>query len=220
MIFSSTGRSGGYDLFSMAPDGSTAPELLFSSSYRKFASSRSPATKLLAYVEITDATREDIWSLDLSVSPPKADVFLNRPFREGAPDFSPDGRWLAYDSDEGGRQEVYVRPVGRAGRSHQISTEGGRRPRWSRDGRQLFYINSNNDSLMAASISSSGNALSVVATSVRARFSYSGGVVANYCTFPDGRILMVRREPNTVVVDRLIVVQDWLSTITRPPADR
>jgi eukaryotic-like serine/threonine-protein kinase len=219
VIFSSTGRSGAFDLFSMAPDGSTAPELLFSSSYRKFASSWSPATKLLAYVEITDSTREDIWLLDLSASPPKANDFLKTPFREGAPDFSPDGRWIAYDSDESGRQEVYVRPVGRDGRKHQISTEGGRRPRWSRDdGRQLFYINSNNDTLMAARISFSGNEPSVVGTSVRARFPYFGGVVANYGTFPDGRILMVRLEPNTVVVDRLIVVQDWPSKITTPTA--
>jgi hypothetical protein len=73
---------------------------------------------------------------------------------------------------------------------------------------------------MAASISSRGNEPRVVATSVRARFPYFGGSVANYGTFPDGRILMVRREPNTVVVDRLIVVQDWLSKITKPSAAR
>ena len=148
---------------------------------------------------------------DLS-GPAKAIVFANKRFREIGNHFSPDGRWLAYDSDESGRREVFVRPVPpRSGRKMQVSTQGGARPRFSRDGSQLFYIS--NDRLMATRISFAGDELRPGDTSVRARFPYSGGAVANYAVLPDGRVLRIRREPTEVVVDRLIVVQDWVSQL-------
>jgi WD40 repeat protein len=211
VIYASNGRTAAYDIFSIAPDGSAGPELVFESPDNKFPSSWSPTTKRLAYVEYTALTNADIWLLDLS-GPAKASVFANTRFSEFGPDFSPDGRWLAYDSDESGRREVFVRPVPpRSGRKMQVSTQGGARPRFSRDGSQLFYIS--NDRLMATRISFAGDELRPGDTSVRARFPYSGGAVANYAVLPDGRVLRIRREPTEVVVDRLIVVQDWVSQL-------
>ncbi|MBE0594776.1 MAG: PD40 domain-containing protein [Gemmatimonadales bacterium] len=65
--------------------------------------------------------------------------FLETPASEADPMFSPDGRWLAYMSNESGRWEVYVRPYPGPGAARQISTEGGHQPLWSRDGRALYY---------------------------------------------------------------------------------
>jgi hypothetical protein len=141
-------------------------------------------------------------------------VFANTRFNEGGPDFSPDGRWLAYDSDDSGRTEIFVRPVGLSARKLPVSTQGGMRPRWSRDGAQLFYIS--NDTLLVTRISSAGDELRAGDTSVRARFPYSGGAVANYAIIPHGRVLRFRREPTEVVVDRLVVVEDWVSQLLRP----
>jgi eukaryotic-like serine/threonine-protein kinase len=64
---------------------------------------------------------------------------------------SPDGRWVAYLSDESGRREVYVEPFRRAGRRVRVSPDGGGQPKWRRDGRELYYVNANGK-LMAVSV--------------------------------------------------------------------
>jgi eukaryotic-like serine/threonine-protein kinase len=69
----------------------------------------------------------------------KAQPFLRTPFNESAPQFSPDGRWLAYVSDESGRYEIYVQLYLGPGGKWQISTEGGTEPVWNRNLRELFY---------------------------------------------------------------------------------
>ena len=72
-------------------------------------------------------------------APGKPTVFLNTPFAEEEPMFSPDGRWIAYTSTESGQQEVYMRPFPGPGGKWQISTNGGNTPTWSRARRELFY---------------------------------------------------------------------------------
>ena len=196
------------ELYTIPIDGSGDAKLLFRSEHSKYPSSYSPASKLLAYTEFTPTTQTDIWLLDLS-GPPKAEAMLTSRFREGAPAFSPDGRWLAYESDESGRFEVFIRPVGPRGAKKLVSADGGIKPKWSPDGRQLFYIN--DGKLMAVSISPQGETLAIGATTVRAQHAYFGGATANYSVAPDGRVLMVRLDPSPVAPNRLIVVQDWLA---------
>jgi Tol biopolymer transport system component len=113
------------------------------------AYSFSPDGKRLAFAQQSVDTGFDLWTLPLDVSDPdhpklgKPELFLRTPFNELWPAFSPDGRWIAYVSDESGRYEVYVRPFpGEAPSGSgkwQISTGGGGHPIWSRDGRELFY---------------------------------------------------------------------------------
>jgi hypothetical protein len=96
-------------------------------------------------------------------------VFLKTPFREAYGAFSPDGRWVAYQSDESGRPEIYVRPFTPAGTNGDtattlagsqwpVSTGGGISPRWRADGKELYYINPDG-AMMAAPITVSGNSL-------------------------------------------------------------
>ncbi len=77
-------------------------------------------------------------------------VFLNGPFAERAPMFSPDGRWLAYQSTESGRDEVYVRPFPGPGSRWPISTDGGTTPTWSRTSNELFFAASDRRIMVAA----------------------------------------------------------------------
>jgi Tol biopolymer transport system component len=193
-------------LYSIPADGSGEASVLFRSQNSKYASSYSATNKLLAYVEFMPTTQGDIWLLDLS-GPPKAEPFLATRFGEGAPDFSPDGRWLAYSSDESGRFEVSIRPVRRPGGRVAVSTDGGRAPRWSRDGKRLFYIN--DGKLMMVSVAEQSGTLTIGAPTARANHDYFGGAVANYSIASDGRALAVRREGTPPSTDRLIVVQDW-----------
>ena len=109
----------------------------------------SPDGQRLAFHEQGVDTGFDLWTLPLDLSdsghskPARPEVFLRTPFDEREPAFSPDGRWIAYSSNESGRFEVYVRPFSGAAPSGsgkwQISTSGGLHPIWSRNGRELFY---------------------------------------------------------------------------------
>ncbi len=94
--------------------------------YTQSPNSWSPDGELLAFIEVNPVTGTDIWMLRLSDR--KAQPFIKTPFNEGAPRFSPDGRWLAYVSDESGRQEIYVQSYPGPGGKWQISTEGGTEP--------------------------------------------------------------------------------------------
>ncbi|MEI6667506.1 MAG: protein kinase [Acidobacteriota bacterium] len=93
----------------------------------------------LAFSTWDPATKEDLWLL--SVASRRVRVWLKSQFSEGAPALSPDGRWLAYASDESGRWEVYVAPIDDRDRRVQISSGGGHQVRWHPNGRELFYTN-------------------------------------------------------------------------------
>ena len=80
--------------------------------------------------------------------------FLLTPFDERSPRFSPDGKWLAYVSDESGRNDVYVQPFPGPGPKWLVSTDGGIDPVWSKDGRELFYRR--DDQMMAVSVAPKG----------------------------------------------------------------
>ena len=66
--------------------------------------------------------------------------FLQTEFNERGAVFSPDGRWIAYQSDESGQNEIYIRPFPGPGGKWQVSTKGGTRPRWRGDGKELFFV--------------------------------------------------------------------------------
>jgi serine/threonine-protein kinase len=134
------------DLFWQAADGTGTPQrLLADSSNQHTPLSFSPGGHELIVSEINPKTAHgDLMRLRLDGSGAKLEPLLSKPFNENGGQLSPDGRWIAYYSDESGRAEVYVRPYPKidAGR-WLISTDGGSRPLWSRNGRELFYINLN-----------------------------------------------------------------------------
>ncbi|HXA65025.1 MAG TPA: protein kinase [Bryobacteraceae bacterium] len=105
-----------------------------------------PDGRLLAYQVVVSATVDsDIWTLPLDTSdldhpkPGKPKVLLHTPYDENMPAFSPDGRWIAYRSDESGTTEIYVRPFWLPGGKWQISTSGGLYAMWSNANHELFY---------------------------------------------------------------------------------
>ena len=130
-------KEGALNLFWQRADGSGGLERLTTSAYSNYAQSWSPDGQLLAVNEVTPTTGQDIWLLRLGDR--KAQPFLRTPFNEGAPHFSPNGRWLAYASNDSGRYEIYVQPYPGPGGKWQISTEGGNEPVWNPNGRELFY---------------------------------------------------------------------------------
>ena len=134
-------RNGVGNLFSQAIDGVGAAVHLLPKPHGQVPGSWSPDGKTLAFIQSKLATEwdSDIWILSME-SPRSAEPFLETSFRETSPEFSPDGRWLAYVSDETGRTEVYVDRYPEKGDKKLISTGGGMTPVWSASGDELFYF--------------------------------------------------------------------------------
>jgi Tol biopolymer transport system component len=132
------------NLYWQRADGTGAAVRLTESKYWQRPASWHPSGKFLAFEEV-HKENVDIMILPIegndasSWKPGTPTPFLNGPFIEGFPMFSPDGRWLAYSSNETGRHEVYVRPFPGQGGKWQVSTGGGTHPTWSRAKPELFY---------------------------------------------------------------------------------
>ena len=145
------------NLFWKLADGTGAAERLTTSEFRQNPSSWSPDGQFLAFHQRPSVigfspTGRDIWILPLE-GERKPRPLLRTQFNELAPKFSPDGRWLAYVSDESGRYEIYVRPFPEVEEGKwQISTDEGVEPVWAANGRELFYRNEDGNRMMAVEI--------------------------------------------------------------------
>ena len=131
-------RSGPWNLYWAAADGSGQDELIQESDFPQIPSSWSHDGSSLAYTEYSPATGPDIWILSFGGGR-SAEPFLNGPHAEWGGMFSKDGTWLAYTSDDSGPDQVYVRPFPGPGEKVQISTAEGREPVWGSGDGELFF---------------------------------------------------------------------------------
>jgi eukaryotic-like serine/threonine-protein kinase len=212
IAFSSNMGDGQINLYWQLSDGSGGLERLTSSEYEQGPTSWSPDGQLLTFNEYHPTTGYDIWVLRMSDR--KAEPFLRTPFNEASAEFSPDGRWLAYVSDESGRREVYVQPYPGPGRKSQISTDGGAEPVWNRNRRELFYRSENK--VMAVDIATQPSfAVSKPHVLFEGAYMPAPGMVRNYDVFPDGRrFLMVKpTEPAQAAPTQINVVLNWFEEL-------
>jgi len=198
-----------YDLYWRAADGSTPEEKLLSSPEDKWASSVSPDGKGVLFFGAGD-----LWILRLDRRP-LADALAHTPFVEGPGDWSPDGRWLAYASNESGRWEVYAGPAATpiTGR-RQISTSGGDYPRWGPGGREIFYFtNAGEERFMSAPFDPA------TGTAGRPRLLFQGpyepGVFAaqGYDVSRDGRRFLMVKTAREAQPSEVRVVVNWFEEL-------
>src|SRR5262249_11261607 len=135
---------GGRGISWVRVDGGGGVQALTESKTSQYPQSFTPDGRKLVYEEVSPETGLDIWMIDLGPDPShpavsKPQPIANTRFMEASPAVSPDGRWLAYSSDESGKNEIYVRPFGGQGGKWQISSAEGVYPVWSLSGRELFY---------------------------------------------------------------------------------
>ena len=203
IVFSSN-RTGGGDLYRKATSGGGADELLFASDYRKAATDWSRDGRTIFFSQFGSTTRQDLWSLSLPDR--KAEVVLQTEFFETAGALSPDGRWLAYNSDESGRHEVYVRPFPGPGAKWRISREGGSLARWRGDGKEIFFT-TGDGKIMAVDVKTgatfeAGDPKPLFTTRLRR------SLAREYDVTPDGQRFLVAVAPGDEVMPPLTLVQN------------
>jgi serine/threonine-protein kinase len=183
-----------------------AQRLTVSKNYQ-LAFSWRPDGETLAFIEFNSegGTNFDVMTLAVEGDeksgwkPAEPKPFVNSPSNEGYPDFSPDGHWLAYGSDESGRYEVYVRPFPGPGGKWQVSSAGGRFPKWSRSGKELFYRTLWPESkIMVATYSASGDSFHADRPRLWSPGQFTDlGVVPNFEVHPDGKRFAVLKAPDS-----------------------
>ena len=196
-------RSGGVlSLGWIRADGAGETQHLLESKNLMLPYSFFPDGRRLAFDEIDPKTGNDLWTLPLDASDPdhpkpgKPELFLRTPANEHAPAVSPDGRYIAYQSDESGRNEVYVRPFPGPGGKWQISNAGGTSPVWSHNSHELFFQNLDNR-IMVTDYEPKNDSLVVGKPRLWSdRQLRSGYGVSNYDLAPDGKRFTIFPELN------------------------
>ena len=151
VVFAST-RGGPRNLFWKAADGTGEAQRLTTSEVNQFSSSWSPDGMTLVLAESHPQTALDIAVLAMDDERASA-TLIETEFGDAFPEISPDGRWMAYHSNESGQYEIYVRPFPNVDTGRwQVSRGGGRKPVWAPDGRELFYRRDGDLTMMVVAI--------------------------------------------------------------------
>ncbi len=206
------------NLYLQSADGSAEPHRLTQDDRIKILGAISPDAKVLAYAALMDYGKMnwDLFTLRLD-GKSKPEPFLEGPAIEAHPDFSPDGRWIAYHSNESGKFEVYVRPFPGPGGKWQISTEGGGWPRWVDGGREIVYCEG--DKLYSAAIETGENSL----RAARPQEIFHGPIAAlgRFSAFDvsrDGKsFVLLQPQPGAKpeAVTHVNLVFDWSAEVER-----
>jgi hypothetical protein len=203
---------GGATPFWVAADGTGRPERIFPSDHQGGVFSLSPSGDRAAFHHRGAGTGLDLFVRPLS-HVAAAQPFLRTPFTEVGPRFSPDGRWIAYVSDESGQYEVYVRPYPPRPGKWQVSLGGGEEGIWSRDGTELFYRNG--DKWMVAPVT-----LHPEFMAGAPRLLFEGPYVnvggVSYDVSADGeRFLLLEPAAEAAPVTHLDVILNWFEHVKK-----
>ena len=207
-------REGAYDVYRKISSGAGKDELLLKSAIPKFPSDWSPDGRFLLYYEINPKTKYDLWVLPDPGGAPgdkKPIPFLRTEFNEILGAFSPDGKWIAYQSDESGNYEVYVQTFPSTGAKWQVSKGGGTHPRWRRDGKELFYLGGRKMTAVEVKIGATfqgGNPQPLFDTSITNSF-------VRYAVTRDGQRFLFPASMGESGTTPVTVVINWTAGIKR-----
>jgi serine/threonine protein kinase/Tol biopolymer transport system component len=157
-VFYNSNALGGFHIYSKAADGSGSEQTVIESKdAEEWIPRPSPDGRYLVYVKRSGGqTSNDLWALPLFGDRKPFPISQSTFLKNGAA-FSPDGKWLAYHTNEQGRNEVYITAFPGGGAKWQVSTNGGGAAHWRRDGKELFFLDTT-DNIVAVDVNLSGNA--------------------------------------------------------------
>jgi eukaryotic-like serine/threonine-protein kinase len=180
-------------LYELNANSAGTEKLLLKTNLPKSPSGWSSDGRLLFYDSTDPETGGDIWALPL-VGKPEPYPVVRTASDEHYGTLSPDGRWLAYISNETGAYEMYVEAFPATGFKRQVSTQGGFEPQWRRDGKELFYL-APNQTLMAVGVKSNPTTLEVTAPealfATRIKWMEIQAVAHHYAPAPDGQKFLI-----------------------------
>jgi serine/threonine-protein kinase len=204
----------GFKLYWQPTDRSSPMERLVADESLQYPGSFSRDGAILAFIDALSVSNTDIHLLDMKSR--RVTPFINSQAWEAFPAISPDGRWMAYSSNESERAEVWIRPFPGQGGKWKISSERGTEPIWSKDGKQLYYREANR--VWAADIRT-GESLSH--GKPRLLFEKQGLVwgspARNWDLWPDGQgfIMVKEEEIKPQPVTEMILIQNWFEELKR-----
>ena len=206
-----------FAIYRKAANGAGPQELLLSDAANDLRPrSWSPDGKFLLFdngASTPTPTRRDLWVLPLD-GERKAVPVVQEPGAQMSGQFSPNGRWIAYSSDESGRSEVYVVPFPGPGDKVRISSDGGQEPQWRRDGKELFYTN--RTTLFAVSVNGEGPKFEVVSEKTLFPSMFAGPPTVNrYAPSADGQRFLMNVLPESTVVAPITVVVNWTAGLKK-----
>ena len=224
LVFGSQRVGGASSLFMSAADGSGAIERLTQSGNIQLPSAVSPDGRHVIFGEGSAATRTDVMMLTLDKDH-RAQPLVQTPFFEDNGEISPDGRWLAYQSNDSGLNQISVRPFPDVNSGHwQVSTGGGIEPLWARNGEELFYRGPNG-ALMGVRVEPGTTWRTAAPTTVLNGQFFGGamfpGVIGQrtYDASPDGKRFLMIKEAGVAgpaaAPAGIVVVENWLEELKR-----
>ena len=218
LVFRSN-RNGVYDLFEKPAAGAGDEQRLFASPDDKIPSDWSADGRVLLFVNFVKNV-PDLWALPIEsqgVGTPFPVVRTR--FSEDQGQFSPDGRWIAYRTNESGQDEIYVQAFPGPGGKARVSTEGGSQPRWRRDGKELFFVAPDNR-LMAVPVALPSNGQAPNVSAPVALFSTGlasrGAPKHQYAVAPDGQRFLMVVSADETIASPITIVQNWLAGLQVP----
>ncbi len=213
VVFTSN-RNGIYNLYWKMSSGAGADELLLESDQSKAPTDWSSDGRFLLFRSNDPKTSYHLWVLPMSGAK-KPFPFLKTPFEEGDGQFSPDGKWIGYQSNESGRFEIYVQPFPGPGGKFQVSNNGGAQPRWNKNGKEIFYV-SLDSKMMATPVKLSPDGQSMETGTPAALFPVriAGGPVSGvnkqqYAVSSDGQRFLVNLAVDEGAASPITLIYNW-----------
>jgi serine/threonine protein kinase len=202
------------DLYEMRASGLASGDVLFKSNTFKNPTDWSSDGRFVAFETASPKTNTDVWILPMANGRTPF-AFLQSEFNEYQGRISPDGRWIAYVSDENGPPEVYVQSFPKPGGKWQISTAGGADPRWRRDGRELFFISADRK-LMAVDIQADATFRSGLPHALfDVKVSGLVDLRTHYGVAADGKRFLVQQVTESTAASPITVVLNWTAALTK-----
>lgn len=210
LVYSSSRDSSDKELYVQPADGSGAARLLVGQPGLQWSSDWSRDGEWILFTNVTPDGASDIWMVPAAGG--DARPWLATPFTERGGRFSPDGRWVAYDSNESGYYEVYIQSFPTPGAKRVVSIDGGSNPVWRGDGEELFYWSGRR--FIAAQLEWNADGPQVTGRTTLFNLPYVPGPHANFDVTRDGQrfVIVVGDDPE----DRIVVA---LNALNRLPAD-
>ncbi len=210
-------RDGEANLFQKAASGAGQDKVLLRSAQRKEALDWSADGRFILYTEVSPQNAGDIWVLPME-GERKPWAWLNTPGFQTNAVFSPDGKWITYTSDEAGPNQIYLQAfvpgVPASGGKWQLSTNGGRKPQWRRDGRELYYLAADGK-LMVVDITPGAELKAGTPKELFAPIGIQANASAGYTLTGDGQRFLFVTSTEEASVPPFTVVLNWMAEMKK-----